>query len=371
VSRPSHNIWVTCPLLNTLTPTPTRTLTSTPTLTPTRTTTSTPTLTSTRTLTPTPTRTPTRTPAGVPTLTTNNASSITETSAIVSANIISDNLSPITERGFVWSYSPTPTILNGTKIIVGSGLGNFNSQISNLPFITSTYYVRSYALNSVGVGYGNQITFTTDRDPTMSVTIGGGDSWYPYRVDGSVTVYGNRTGSDFLQIHIDGNLSQYIYINNGQGLTAGTHYFSEIIYGSELQMGRNYIITVSGPYGSVSNTLYFPYSIPGISDSGSTLLINEPYPLRKQLRFSYNIFSDGNSNIIGAGLIYKTNFSDTFSGIKVGDGSSIRILGGTTNGTHTIDGPIITSGYMYYDFYVINGDGVVSYTYNNPYYPQI
>ena len=379
VSRPSHNIWVTCPLLNTLTPTPTRTLTSTPTLTPTRTSTSTPTLTPTRTLPPTPTRTPTRTPAGLPTLTTNNASSITETSAIVSASIINDNLSPITERGFVWSNSPTPTILNGTKIIVGSGLGNFNTQISNLPtFNTSTYYVRSYALNSVGVGYGNEITFTTNNSPTMSGTIGYGDgTWYPFRVDGSITVYGNQTGSDYIQVYVNGNLYIGIFINNNQPLTAGTHYFSNIIYDNGLQRGQNYNITVVSSYGSISNYLYYPYSIPWIRHVFSDFIINEQYPRRVKGRFTYSINESSNNpnsvyNIIGAGLIYKTNFYDTYSGIYVGDGS-IQIPGGTTIGTHTIDGPIIGGNdNMFYDFYVINGDGVVSYAIGSPgYYLRI
>ena len=204
----------------------------------------------------------------------------------------------------------------------------------------------------------------------MYGTISYGDS-YPLRLDGSITVYGNQTANDSVQIYINGNLSTYIYINNNQPLTAGTHYFSQIIYSELIQSGQYYNITALSNYGSFSSYLYIPYSIPSIGYIDTQFLINETNPLRKQGRFTYNIFDDGNSNIIGAGLIYTTNFSNSLSGIKIGDGSSIQIGGGTTNGTHTIDGPIITSGYMYFDFYVINGDGVVSYYKNTPYYPQI
>jgi hypothetical protein len=367
VSRPSHNIWVTCPLLNTLTPTPTPTRTSTPTLTPTRTLTPTPTRTPTRTLTPTPTRTPTRIPPNVPTLSTINASSITETSAIVSASIISDNFSPITQRGFVWSNSPTPTVLNGTKIIVGSGLGNFNSQISNLPInSTSTYYVRAYALNGVGVGYGNQITFTTNREPTIVGTISVSDTWYSFRADGVVTVYGSGVISDGLPLYINNNYTDRIYINNGNPLTAGTYYFSRLI---SYNGARGQYITISvqlSGYNTISEYIYYPYKIPSIGLSKTVVLINEPNPIRRQLRFSYYISEAVGSNIIEAGLLYKEGPNIDSYGVKLDN--SIKIQGGTTDGTHTIDGPILTYG-IFYNFYVINGDGVVSYAYDSDRYP--
>jgi hypothetical protein len=207
----------------------------------------------------------------------------------------------------------------------------------------------------------------------MSGTIGYGDgTWYPFRVDGSITVYGNQTASDYIQIYINGNFYSGIFINNNQPLTAGTHYFSNIIYDYGLQRGQNYNITVTSSYGSISNYLYFPYSIPSIRHVFTEFIIYEQYPKRVKGRFTYSIDESSNNpnnkyNIIGAGLIYKTNFYDTYSGIYVGDGSSIQIPGGTTIGTHTIDGPIIGgNNYMFYDFYVINGDGVVSYAIGSP-----
>ena len=73
--------------------------------------------------------------------------------------ITSDGGSEITVRGICWGTSPNPTIANDTTID-GSGTGSFSSFITNLNF-SSTYYVRAYATNSNGTGYGDEIIFTT------------------------------------------------------------------------------------------------------------------------------------------------------------------------------------------------------------------
>lgn len=57
----------------------------------------------------------------------------------------------VTERGFVYSTSPSPTI-SDNKVAVGSGVGTFNGITSSLP--NGTYYFRAYATNSTGTSYG-------------------------------------------------------------------------------------------------------------------------------------------------------------------------------------------------------------------------
>jgi hypothetical protein len=98
---------------------------------------------------------------GLPVLTTLPVSEITSNSAKGGGNIFSDGGSPITSRGLCWSKSPNPTIENSTSSD-GTGTGAFESEISSLED-GITYYVRAYAINNVGVAYGQQEEFTTKK----------------------------------------------------------------------------------------------------------------------------------------------------------------------------------------------------------------
>ncbi|MEO7044972.1 MAG: BspA family leucine-rich repeat surface protein [Ferruginibacter sp.] len=82
--------------------------------------------------------------------------------------ILYDGGSSITARGVCWSTSKDPTI-NDYKTIDGSGDGSFTSKLTNLKPNT-TYYVRSYATNSNGTGYGKEFSFTTSKDNPQSVS---------------------------------------------------------------------------------------------------------------------------------------------------------------------------------------------------------
>jgi uncharacterized protein (TIGR02145 family) len=96
----------------------------------------------------------------VPALVTTAVSSITTNSSSSGGNITSDGGATVSARGVVWSASSSPTVSLSTKTIDGTGIGSFSSAITGL-LPNTTYYVRSYATNSVGTGYGNEITFTS------------------------------------------------------------------------------------------------------------------------------------------------------------------------------------------------------------------
>ena len=84
---------------------------------------------------------------------------ITETSAVVGGEVISDGGVEVTSRGVCWSIDSNPTIEND-KTIDGEGVGSFQSVLSDLSQNT-TYYVRAYATNSKGTAYGEEVTFKT------------------------------------------------------------------------------------------------------------------------------------------------------------------------------------------------------------------
>jgi len=96
----------------------------------------------------------------LPTLTTIAATSITSTTASSGGTISSDGGGTITDRGIVWSSTTNPTTTTNQGITSnGAGIGTFTSAITQLTPGT-LYYVRAYATNSAGTGYGNQITFS-------------------------------------------------------------------------------------------------------------------------------------------------------------------------------------------------------------------
>jgi hypothetical protein len=97
--------------------------------------------------------------AMVPLITTTIATEVTVTTARCGGDIITEGGAAVTARGICWSTSPNPTI-NDNITTDGVGSGGFISIITGLTSGT-TYYFRAYATNSVGTGYGDELSFTT------------------------------------------------------------------------------------------------------------------------------------------------------------------------------------------------------------------
>jgi len=99
-----------------------------------------------------------------PTVTTATPSALTGTSALLGGNVTADGGSAVTERGVVYSTTNTTPTIGGTGVTKDAnsttGTGAFSETIGGLTAVT-TYYVRAYALNTVGTSYGAVQTFTT------------------------------------------------------------------------------------------------------------------------------------------------------------------------------------------------------------------
>lgn len=130
-----------------------------------------------------------------PTVTTSAATNITESAATCAGSSTATGGAAITEKGICWSTNQSPTI-SDSKIASGNGTGSFTVQLSALAPNT-IYYVRSYAVNSAGVGYGTQVNFTTlktlpvvaTKDITSISAMGG-------VTGGTITSAGGGTISD-------------------------------------------------------------------------------------------------------------------------------------------------------------------------------
>lgn len=100
--------------------------------------------------------------SGLPTVTTAQVTDIKATTAICGGNVTSNGGYTITARGICWSsISSTPTIDDSHTNEVADN-GAFSSLMTGLePNIT--YYVRAYAINEVGICYGNKELFLTEN----------------------------------------------------------------------------------------------------------------------------------------------------------------------------------------------------------------
>jgi hypothetical protein len=102
-------------------------------------------------------------PSGpIPVLTTLPVSHNVGLAELCGGNITSDGGLIITGRGVCWSKSQNPTISDSTTKD-GTGAGVFSSNIKGLQKYT-TYYVRAYATNANGTGYGSILSFTTSGE---------------------------------------------------------------------------------------------------------------------------------------------------------------------------------------------------------------
>ena len=97
--------------------------------------------------------------ASPPTLTTEPVTGISTTFAEGGGTVTDDGGASVTARGICWNTTGTPDT-SDTKTNDGESSGAFVSHLSGLEPDT-TYYVRAYAINSAGVGYGDEVTFKT------------------------------------------------------------------------------------------------------------------------------------------------------------------------------------------------------------------
>jgi hypothetical protein len=100
---------------------------------------------------------------GLPEVHTVEITGITSNSAVVYGKVTSHGVSDIIELGMCWNTNHNPNISNShavSSIVVNEG--EFIVSITGLESGVE-YYVRAYAKNSQGIGYGDEVPFKTDE----------------------------------------------------------------------------------------------------------------------------------------------------------------------------------------------------------------
>jgi hypothetical protein len=96
----------------------------------------------------------------VPVLTTAiTVTDITQTTATSGGVITDEGSSIVLSRGVCWSTGTKPTIID-SKTSDGAGVGSFTSKMIGL-LPNTIYYLKTYATNANGIGYGDAMSFTT------------------------------------------------------------------------------------------------------------------------------------------------------------------------------------------------------------------
>lgn len=104
----------------------------------------------------------------VPTVVTIPITFVTSSSAVSGGSISNNGGNAVIEKGVCWSTIEHPTIAD-SHTSDGSGNGAYISNLIEL-LPNTLYYVRAYATNSEGTGYGNELTFTTSASLAVLTT---------------------------------------------------------------------------------------------------------------------------------------------------------------------------------------------------------
>lgn len=176
----------------------------------------------------------------LPSLSTNAISSITETQAASGGNIINNGGAPIMASGICFNTSSNPTIANST-VANGATTGSFSSNLAGLASGT-TYYVRAYATNTSGTGYGNEVIFKTLVHTRTIITVAGGNG----------IGYNSNQLISPLGIFVDANASVYVADSSDriQKWTVGA------ISGISVAGGSNNSFSSSCVYVDINGKIY-------------------------------------------------------------------------------------------------------------------
>ena len=280
-----------------------------------------------------------------PVISTTSITAISYTTAASGGEVTNEGGAAVTAKGVCWNTSLDPTVSN-SKTSDGTGIGSFISSLTGLTPGTP-YYVRAYATNSAGTGYGNQVTFSTLQVavPTLTTTAITSITSSTAASGGNITA---DNGSSVTARGVCWSTSQSPTTANLKTTeTAGTGSFISSITG--LAPGTTYYVrayatnSVGTAYGNqitfVSLVTYPTITTTSASGITTTTAMS-----------GGNITSDGGAAVTAKGVCWSTLQNPTTSDLKTNEGSGI--------GSFTSSITLLTTNTTYYiRAYATNSEG--------------
>ncbi len=265
----------------------------------------------------------------LPDIQTIEVNNIGEYSADVFGIVNHNGGSQVFERGFVCSTSSLPTVdVYNRLIIVGNGTGNFSASIQGI-FPGTTYFVRAYASNSLGISYGEVLSFETNiqTTPTVITNDVSNETCDYITISGEVT---NDLGSSVLERGFVWGEELYPSTENnlgisidGSGIGEYSHSIPDLVSGNTYYI-RSYASNSNGvAYG---NQIEFTKEILSISSlmTGTTSVITDT-----SITVGGIISNNGCSEIIDRGVVWSSSLDpdlDNNEGvISLGAGSDVFV----------------------------------------------
>ena len=264
------------------------------------------------------------------TVATTAATSITATGASTGGNVTNDGGATVTQRGVVYGTSTGPTTGNATFITSGTGTGIYTVSLAGLLNQGVTYYVRAFAINSVGTSYGNEISFTTlsapaiTTQPASQTSATGGSATLTVVATGNpaVTYQWRKDGVD-----LSGATSTTLSLTNVQSSNAGS-----------------YTVVVSNSAGTVtSNTATLTVNLP-------PTIVTQPQgqSATAGANVSFSVTASGTTPFTyqwrkeGTAISGATNSTFSLGNVQSGDAASYSVVVSNTAGSVTSNGAMLT-----------------------------
>ncbi|MCP4345334.1 MAG: hypothetical protein GY795_07390 [Desulfobacterales bacterium] len=269
--------------------------------------------------------------AAAPSVTTADISSISSDNATSGGEVVDDGGSTVIVRGVCWNTSQIPTA-DGPHTTDGGGVGTFTSSITDLaPGIT--YYVRAYAFNSDGTGYGEEKPFTTLAIPVVKTSLVSSVTRNSALSGGNVTYDG---GFGVTEKGVCWSTQQSPNVDDTRTKDGtGTGYFTSSVSG--LMPGTTYYVRAYATnskgtaYGSQVSFTTTPPIILYVKYDASDSETGESWEQATSLQTAIASAQGGDDIWVAAGT-YKPGMSDRTASFELKSG--VGIYGGFT-GTET------------------------------------